>query len=528
MDDILRHAVRLLEEAQTGQAAAALNRADALLRGVTGDLADGPACLHFVRALALNLLADLPGAEDAVELMLTAAEREGSAGWQAAALGTRASQRLRVAGSNTADYDLDGVVRDLVMAETLVEEETEPVAAVNGRVAIAIGFFELRLYELVGAHYEAAYAISAADRERNGNAAMWLLNLAEMHLFWALELYQVGQGDAAEEHTATAEWYGLRAAAEAVGEDAATWREYALLSAACAKADRDDPVTAAAEIEEYLGRLEARGMSPHLLNFCRPFHAVALRRSGHPDEALEVIERAVAEMPADAPALLVSATHRTHAVLLASRGSAEAAVGLKYGDVMAAALWRQRQRTLHSVATLKSLEGLRLRHEQASRAADLDALTGIANRRAFDQAVLRAQAAGDDVVTVLLVDTDKFKQINDTAGHAAGDAALRAIAGALAAQVRDQDLVARLGGDEFAVLLPGIRPAAARAVAARMLYAVRDIPNCPATLSIGVAGGAAADLPQSLLNADAAMYRVKRRGGDGVEECSEPVAARAA
>ncbi|GIF25909.1 diguanylate cyclase (GGDEF)-like protein [Actinoplanes tereljensis] len=509
MSDIARQAARLLEQAQSGQAAAALAEAETYLTG-----GDGPAGMHFVRALALINLGDPHGAVPALDLMAEAAVRENSPGWLACALATRASHQLRL-GEGEGET---GVLQDLVTAETAVTGETDPVAAVNGRVAVAIGYFELRLYELVGAHYDAAYAMSPAD---NGNRAMWLYNQAELHLFWALELYQVGQVAEAESHTAEAERYALRAAAEARGQDAEAWRETALLAAACARADRHDPAGAAVDIERYLRILEARGMSTTALAYSRPFHAVALRRSGRPDEAYAVIEHAVATLTPDAGWLITAATHRTRALLLAARGSAEAGATMAYGDTLAAAMWRHRLRMLQSVEAMKSLELLRTQHEQAARAAALDALTGIANRGAFDRAVRQAQLRPADKLTVMVVDTDKFKQINDTAGHAAGDAALRAIADALGAQLREEDLLARLGGDEFAVLLPGVGPADALRVAARMVAAVRAIPDCPATVSIGVAGAYAADLPEALRLADEAMYRVKRRGGDGAGEWAE-------
>ncbi|WP_030435324.1 GGDEF domain-containing protein [Actinoplanes subtropicus] len=510
MSDIARQVARLLERAQSGHAREALAEAEAALD--EGDRAG----MHFVRAVALETLGQDP--IPALGLMVRAAAREGSPGWRACALASRASHMLRTGGAD----DPDAVLHDLVTAEIIAVEETEPIAAVNARVAVAIGYFELRLYELVGPQYDITYEMSPPG---SGNRAMWLYNQAEVHLFWALELYQIGEVAAAESHTAEAERYALRAAEEADGPDAEAWREHALLAAACAKADRHNPSGAAAEIAHWLTRLEERGVGSTALAFSRPFHGVALRRSGRSDEALQVMERAVAALPPDAGWLIEAATHRTRAVLLAARGSADAAVGLTYGDTLARELWRQRLRNLQTVAAMKSLELLRIQHDQAARAANLDALTGVANRGAFDLAVRKAQQRPDDLVTVLLIDTDKFKQINDTGGHAAGDAALRDIATALAGQLRDADLLARVGGDEFAALLPGVDAAEAIVIARRMAEAVRHLPDCPATVSIGVAAAHAADLPEALRRADQAMYRVKRRGGDGVEECAERIRA---
>ncbi|MCU7727299.1 GGDEF domain-containing protein [Actinoplanes sp. KI2] len=506
MSDITRQVARLLERAQTGHAREALAEAERVLRG--GDHAG----MHYVRAIALVNLGENP--IPALDLMARVAECEGSPGWHACALATRASIELRTGDTD----DPDGVLHDLVTAEIGAVEETEPIAAVNARVGVAIGYFELRLYELVGPLYDAAYEMSPPG---SGNRAMWLCNQAELHLFWALELYQIGEGAAAEAHTAEAERYALRAVEEADGPDAAAWRDHAMLAAACARADRDHLTGRLAdEISDSLAALTARGVSPSSLAYSRPFHAVALRRSGRPDEALDVIERAVATLTPDAGWLIESVTHRTRAVLLAARGSSDAEVGLAYGDTLAREMWRQRRRTLQTVAAMKSLELLRVQHDQAALAATLDALTGVANRGAFDLAVQQAQQHPADLITVLLVDTDKFKQINDTAGHAAGDAALRAIATALSAQLRDADLLARVGGDEFAALLPGVDAAGAIGIAQRMAEAVRRLPDCPATVSIGVAVGYAGDLPEAMRRADQAMYRVKRRGGDGVEECS--------
>jgi diguanylate cyclase (GGDEF)-like protein len=531
MSDVTRRAARLLEEAQTGAAEPARATAEATLRLRTGDLVDGPAAMHFVRVVAFIVLGDLRAALAAVDLMLLAAERDDNVGWRACALATRASERLRLGESDIAEYDIEAALHDLAEAEVaLAAGEPDSVAAVNARVGIAVGYRQLRLYELVGPQFQAAYEISTGDPEQNGNRSMWLGNLASLHLEWALELYQVGLGEEAEKHTAEAEAYALRSADEACGPDAGAWRESALLTAACARADRDDPAGAATDIEHYLGLLEARGLASAALAYSRPFHGVAVSRAGRPAEALRIMEAAVAALPADAEWLIVAATRRTHAVLLASHGSEDARAGLVYGDTLAAALWRERQRNLHAAGTMQAYEKLRVRHEQAAQAAETDALTGVANRRGFDQAfdALRTTAGGaGQPVAVLLVDLDKFKKINDVLGHAAGDAALRSVATALRSQLRDGDLVGRLGGDEFGVLLPGADPAAAAGIADRMVQAVRAIPDCGVTVSIGVAGGPSHALPETLRTADEAMYRVKRAGGDAAQSGGRPFAAAA-
>jgi diguanylate cyclase (GGDEF)-like protein len=145
-----------------------------------------------------------------------------------------------------------------------------------------------------------------------------------------------------------------------------------------------------------------------------------------------------------------------------------------------------------------------------------DKLTGLYNRRLFeeqfDAAVARSLRNGEEL-TLLVVDLDGLKRINDLGGHPAGDEALKALSEALQATVRTGDVACRLGGDEFAVILPGATPADAIKVAERAQEAL--IARGPYSFSGGVARasaniGSVYDLYRS---ADIAAYRAKAAGG---------------
>ncbi|HWG98125.1 MAG TPA: GGDEF domain-containing protein [Pilimelia sp.] len=521
MEDVTAHAVRLLVQTQSGGVDEVLPLSEELLRARTGNLADGPAPYHFVRAVSFFVLNQFREAISASDLMVAAADREDSPGWRACALSLRAELRQRLGEADLAEFDIDAVLRDLAAAEVaLVAGEPDPVVAGNAHTGIALGYHQLRLYELADPHYQKAYEASMLAAEDIGNPAMWLVNLAQLHLEWALELYQVGYVNDAEKHMAEAERYALRSCDEATGTAAASWRMCGALFAACARADGPDPAAAAEDILRCLADVRTAGEFVDRVGLCQPFLAVALERSGRTAEALTVLEQAIAELPAQGEWLALAAARRTQVLLLSAQGAAGAAAGLAYGDLLATTMWRQRQQTLHTAMTMVSYQTLRSEHERVARAAETDPLTGVANRRGFDRivAALAEQSIPgvSQQVAAILIDMDKFKLINDTLGHAAGDEALSTVARALAGCVRDGDVVARLGGDEFAALLPGAAPADAVRIAQRMVEAVRAVPDCLATLSVGVAGGAAAAVRDTLARADQAMYVAKRAGGDRV------------
>ncbi len=144
-----------------------------------------------------------------------------------------------------------------------------------------------------------------------------------------------------------------------------------------------------------------------------------------------------------------------------------------------------------------------------------DALTGLWNRRAYDDRFDEASAAEAQSM-VLMVDVDKFKRINDTFGHEAGDKALIGVGNAMLRSVRPGDFVARYGGDEFAILLPGADEAGAVSVGERILYAVRHTLADPAvTVSVGVSPALESQL-QTSLAVDKALYDAKEEGRDRV------------
>lgn len=159
--------------------------------------------------------------------------------------------------------------------------------------------------------------------------------------------------------------------------------------------------------------------------------------------------------------------------------------------------------------------------QRALQRADVDALTGIANRSAFARGLQEALAdpavrAGG--VVALLIDLDDFKRVNDSLGHAAGDALLVAVASRLSLAVRPGDLVARLGGDEFAVIARAVPDLpAAHTLAQRLLELVcRPVllqgRSVPCGCSIGVAQAGSERSDDLLRDADLALYAAKRAG----------------
>lgn len=165
--------------------------------------------------------------------------------------------------------------------------------------------------------------------------------------------------------------------------------------------------------------------------------------------------------------------------------------------------------------------------DELSRVAQRDGLTGLSTRALMldrlDNALSLAERHGSRIA-VMFVDLDDFKHINDTLGHAVGDAVLQWVARQLASAVRDSDTVSRYGGDEFLILLTELaHPADAHAIALKMQAAIHrpcdaSTPALSLSASVGIAlyPEHGTDATTLVHHADAAMYAAKRRGRGGV------------
>ncbi len=252
--------------------------------------------------------------------------------------------------------------------------------------------------------------------------------------------------------------------------------------------------------------------------------------------------RACEMLSLEAPAALHTAwtelfvAHVDNIALKRGRWLASATTGLRYCDefclersnttprwvrIEASAI-RQADGVVHGhIFTLVDVTEFRIDAQRNEYRANHDPLTGLANRERFDdrlQHLLADAGAEAKPITVMFIDLDRFKAINDTHGHQAGDAVLKAIGSRIRRAVRAEDVVARLGGDEFAVLIQEVSD---RAVLERIANKIGKAISMPinvgtchvyASASIGWAcsGTEGTDRTALVATADAAMYRAKR------------------
>jgi diguanylate cyclase (GGDEF)-like protein/PAS domain S-box-containing protein len=206
------------------------------------------------------------------------------------------------------------------------------------------------------------------------------------------------------------------------------------------------------------------------------------------------------------------------ALLLARSGSGEYSV-----ELTASPQRDDKGETIGAVVVLHDVSELRGLARQMSYQATHDALTGLVNRREFERRLdeaLQSAHAGDAGHVLCYLDLDRFKVVNDTSGHMAGDSMLREVATLIRDRVRDSDTVGRLGGDEFGMLLIGCPLDKARQIADDVCSAIRDyrfvwrdkIFNIGVSLGLVEIGRQSGSIEELLSAADSACYVAKQQG----------------
>ncbi|RKH35994.1 diguanylate cyclase [Corallococcus praedator] len=248
----------------------------------------------------------------------------------------------------------------------------------------------------------------------------------------------------------------------------------------------------------------------------------------NPTEAHALLEALTPPAPTSSrPPVLVLSPPEDKALRLAA---------LRRGAELILTPWDEeelRLRLYRSLETYRKWTELHSQVEELRRLAVTDGLTQVHNHRYFQERLreeFRRAQRYDESLSLILVDLDHFKNINDGHGHGAGDRVLREVAASLQHSVRETDLVARYGGEEFAILLPCTHLPGALTVAERVRRGVSDLHAGPegalrVTASLGVSSfphRAILTPEQLLLTADEALYRAKREGRDRI--CLHPPA----
>ena len=405
---------------------------------------------------------------------------------------------------------------------------------VQGSRRLAAGtLVSLGMHDLAETLLDQAHALSD---DRAGPA----YEHVRVGLSWGLRLERGGHQGSERLRAAADAADGMRRGASAV--------EQPLLRAA-GVLGRHAPGRAATTVERHLARHDALALarvpylpSQHDRLLVHVARARALERAGDADAAATLLAGVRARPPRGEQSLMLSVTRelaRLRALLALSCDPPNRAAKAALADYTAdleAELWALQQARVLSLQTRLAHDRLSREHGQVAALALADPLTGLPNRRALDgfldealaAAALRGAGPGPAVV---MIDVDRFKQINDAISHARGDEVLRGVATALRSSLRAPDLVARYGGDEFVVVLPDTAAVDAGAAMARARAAVAALPTGGdaggtsthrrrrdvVTLSVGVvAARPGEDATEVLARADAAMYAVKRAGGDAV------------
>jgi diguanylate cyclase (GGDEF)-like protein len=503
-DQALARSFWLVREVQAGasQASAAIVRLieDAERQGWPEVVLGG---LYAVCVLAtVNGDEGLP---QAIERMLRQAEADADPAMMAMALALRARIAARSRDSTqsaTADADL---ARATVLLES---SEGGAVQRASAHNSCAIVYGLRRLWELQDEQYLAAEAL-LPDCQDSPLPSTVLFNRAELQLDWACAMREIGDAEGVAEHCRAGA--AVSAAAKQVAGMPDTWRDEMLVGDVLLAAVGGANVVEEARALLVAGLKGPDGSDGYL-------HLAIALSPGSPATMAKAAERAVASIDAGLGPTEYDLALRVAADLEASARDGRAA-GLRCAVRQIELRWGNRLSTLAAMEALLQVERLRTEHERLSRHANLDDLTGLSNRRGLHRYLAGLQLHGGRQLSLLVVDIDAFKQVNDRHGHSTGDDTLVSLAAILTANIRPGDLAVRLGGDEFALVLADTDIVVAARRADDIVSAMIARPwhqmsaSLAVTVSVGLASGHPEQIDEITARADAAMYRAKAAGG---------------
>jgi diguanylate cyclase (GGDEF)-like protein len=499
----------LLPQIQGGAEVGALTRA---MAEQAREVGDGPGeCAALYSAMASAALqADREGSRWAAARLAERGSGLGLPSWEA-------SGRQYLARLQLADGEEDLALTQLVTSELLLDEAEPDVGLVVALNGIAVAYSRIGLHEdsernyqrLAEVVYEAGdtWAVHAFVHNRQLNQAAWCVSLA-----------QAGFADEAQERIAIASRQARGAA------DMSSSSAYHDFTAMCLFAD-----LMAGEIDLKEARSRRDAVLENALgeptSYVRFAFAHQLSNVGRWDEARLEVAAGLAAVNPNEPEPLRSALLWERARIAVLEYPEHPGVDdvWSFAQTSSEQVWRLRRRRMEAVHGKLRVSRMQREHERIERVSLEDPLTGTANRRRLDReraTLLTAPPAG--WATVVYLDVDRFKNVNDQHGHEVGDAVLRRLARILGDNVRDGDLVGRYGGDEFVILAPHCSPTDAERMSERIMGAVRQEPwdEIHPTIIIRVSLGLAvtrSSLSHLFPAADEALYRAKRGGRDRVE-----------